>query len=264
MIISWIFYGLFYKYLIRFESVELASKVICRVKVGLDQEDIGVPHIQSCCTVLQGTFNPEKRSTHWQYMTLCKIVRNDPNQISISHITTLCSHVLAEEKEHMQKEYMDAIPIGVVKFAPHLLLLSNAASHPRYVIVPTRKLFWWVHKAPISFSIQISEAKTGKAMGLQLLSLSLVILIFCSCDTSGRDIFLNTIGGQRPRTTGSIGGQTNRYSIPFSSFWTQTQLQAVLFTGGCLGSACSPSGTGAREEPHVSLAGGVSGRYVEF
>ena len=110
------------------------------------------------------------------------------------------------------------MPSQLVKFAPHLLLLSNAASHPRYVIVPTRKLFWWVHKAPISFSIQISEAKTGKAMGLQLLSLSLVILIFCSCDTSGRDIFLNTIGGQRPRTTGSIGGQTNRYSIPFSSF----------------------------------------------
>ena len=95
---------------------------------------------------------------------------------------------------------------------------TPTASRPRYVIVPTRKLFWWVHKAPISFSIQISEAKTGKAMGLQLLSLTLVILIFCSCDTSGRDIFLNTIGGQRPRTTGSIGGQTNRYSIPFSSF----------------------------------------------
>ena len=51
-------------------------------------------------------------------MTLCKIVRNDPNQISISHITTLCSHVLAEEKEHMQKENMDAIPIGEIRATP--------------------------------------------------------------------------------------------------------------------------------------------------
>ena len=129
---------------------------------------------------------------------------------------------------------------ALVKSVPHLLRnVVTHRVHPR--LLPTRKISWWVQKVHYHNQLPTVKQRQARDNGSSTplpdsCDFDFVLLwhlrqgIHISCCIAMNNIHWmspsdqlnfyltdNIISGQRPRIAGSIGGQTNRYRIPFSS-----------------------------------------------